>query len=93
MPPVVDPSSLTDVISGKLRNSLGEPFFEKYAKENGWLGPKEKKNEEDLVVNFYYKHLKKFVNVLILLSNRLSREKWAVGASLRHGNAKPSGSL
>ena len=44
-------------VSGKLRNSLGEPFFEKYAKENGWLGPKATLNEDDVMDKRYGKPL------------------------------------
>lgn len=44
-------------VSGKLRNALGEPFFEKYAKENGWLGPKATLNENDVMDIRYGKPL------------------------------------
>jgi succinate dehydrogenase/fumarate reductase flavoprotein subunit len=44
-------------VSGKLRNSLGEPFFEKYAKENGWLGPKATLNDDDVMDVRYGKAL------------------------------------
>lgn len=44
-------------VSGKLRNVLGEAFFEKYAKENGWLGPKATLNGEDVMDVRYGKPL------------------------------------
>jgi succinate dehydrogenase/fumarate reductase flavoprotein subunit len=44
-------------VSGKLRNALGEPFFEKYAKENGWLGPKATLNDNDVMDKRYGKPL------------------------------------
>ncbi len=44
-------------VSGKLRNALGEPFFEKYAEENGWLGPKATLNDEDVMDKRYGKPL------------------------------------
>ncbi len=44
-------------VSGKLRNALGEPFFERYAKENGWLGPKATLNDNDVMDKRYGKPL------------------------------------
>jgi succinate dehydrogenase/fumarate reductase flavoprotein subunit len=44
-------------VSGKLRNALGEPFFEKYAKENGWLGPKATLDDRDVMDVRYGKAL------------------------------------
>jgi succinate dehydrogenase/fumarate reductase flavoprotein subunit len=44
-------------VSGKLRNALGEPFFEKYAKRHGWLGPKATLNDEDVMDVRYGKPL------------------------------------
>ena len=44
-------------VSGKLINALGEPFFEKYAKENEWLGPKATLNENDVMDKRYGKAL------------------------------------
>lgn len=44
-------------VSGKLRNALGESFFEKYAKKYGWLGPKATLNEEDVMDVRYGKPL------------------------------------
>ena len=44
-------------VSGKLRNALGEPFFENYAKENGWLGPKATLNDNDVMDKRYGKPL------------------------------------
>ena len=36
---------------------MGEPFFEKYAEENGWLGPKATLNDEDVMDKRYGKPL------------------------------------
>jgi len=44
-------------VSGKLRNGLGEPFFERYAKENGWLGPKATLSDNDGMDKRYGKPL------------------------------------
>jgi fumarate reductase (CoM/CoB) subunit A len=44
-------------VSGKLRNALGEPFFEKYATANGWLGPKATLDEKDVMDVRYGKAL------------------------------------
>jgi len=44
-------------VSGKLRNARGEAFFEKYAKENGWLGPKATLNDDDVMDVRYGKAL------------------------------------
>lgn len=44
-------------VSGKLRNALGEPFFEKYAKENGWLGPNATLDDNDVMDKRYGKPL------------------------------------
>jgi succinate dehydrogenase/fumarate reductase flavoprotein subunit len=44
-------------VSGKLRNGLGEPFFERYAKENGWLGAKATLNDKDVMDVRYGKAL------------------------------------
>lgn len=44
-------------VSGKLRNGLGEPFFEKYAKENGWLGPNATLDDRDVMDVRYGKPL------------------------------------
>jgi succinate dehydrogenase/fumarate reductase flavoprotein subunit len=44
-------------VSGKLRNGLGEPFFEIYAKENGWLGPKATLSDNDVMDKRYGKPL------------------------------------
>jgi succinate dehydrogenase/fumarate reductase flavoprotein subunit len=44
-------------VSGKLRNARGEAFFEKYAKENGWLGPNATLNDNDVMDVRYGKAL------------------------------------
>jgi len=36
-------------VSGKLRNARGEAFFDKAAKENGWLGPNATLNDNDVM--------------------------------------------
>lgn len=44
-------------VSGILRNALGESFFEKYAKENGWLGPNATLDPNDVMDVRYGKPL------------------------------------
>jgi succinate dehydrogenase/fumarate reductase flavoprotein subunit len=75
-------------VSGKLRNSLGEPFFEKYAKENGWLGPKATLNEDDVMDKRYGKPLTELDHYFWIAVSREIREgrgvDGAVYLDLRH---------
>ncbi|MGI6685462.1 MAG: FAD-dependent oxidoreductase [Bacillota bacterium] len=44
-------------VSGILKNALGESFFERYAKENGWLGPNATLDPNDVMDVRYGKPL------------------------------------
>ena len=75
-------------VSGKLRNALGEPFFEKYAKENGWLGPKATLNDEDVMDKRYGKPLTELDHYFWIAVSKEVREgrgvDGAVYLDLRH---------